>query len=58
MNILQGADVQPTAVQLKAIADARTSAAAIMARWNAIKAVDLVAINAKLKAGGLSAITP
>jgi hypothetical protein len=32
MNVLQAADVQPTAVQLKAIASARKAAAAAMTR--------------------------
>ncbi len=54
MNLLQSADVEPTAVQLKAIAAARTAGTAAMARWTAIKTVDLPAINAKLKAAGLS----
>jgi photosystem II stability/assembly factor-like uncharacterized protein len=53
MNALQGADVQPTAVQLKAMTTARTSGTAAMAKWTAIKTVDLPAINAKLKAAGL-----
>ena len=53
MNVLQAADVQPTAVQLKAIAKARAAGTAAMARWTAIKTVDLPAINAKLKAAGL-----
>jgi photosystem II stability/assembly factor-like uncharacterized protein len=38
MNILQAADVQPTAVQLKAISAARQNAATAMARWKAAKA--------------------
>ncbi|HEX6465509.1 MAG TPA: hypothetical protein VFZ98_13695, partial [Vicinamibacterales bacterium] len=38
MNILQAADVQPTAVQLKAIASARQNLATVMARWKATKA--------------------
>jgi len=38
MNILQAADVQPTAVQLKAINAARQNAATAMARWKAAKA--------------------
>jgi photosystem II stability/assembly factor-like uncharacterized protein len=38
MNILQAADVQPTAVQLKAINAARQNAATAMARWRAAKA--------------------
>jgi hypothetical protein len=57
MNILQGADVQPTTVQLNAIADARATASKAMARWDAIKSVDLPALNARLKAAGLSTIT-
>jgi photosystem II stability/assembly factor-like uncharacterized protein len=57
MNILQGADVQPTTVQLNAIAEARATASKAMTRWDAIKTVDLPALNAKLKAAGLPAIT-
>jgi hypothetical protein len=57
MNILQGADVQPTTVQLNAIADARATASKAMARWDTIKSVDLPALNARLKAAGLSTIT-
>jgi photosystem II stability/assembly factor-like uncharacterized protein len=37
MNSLQAADVPPTTRQLKAIADARASAAAAMAKWKAAK---------------------
>jgi photosystem II stability/assembly factor-like uncharacterized protein len=58
MNILQGADVPPTTVQLNAVAEARATASKAMARWDAIKSVDLPALNAKLKAAGLSTITP
>jgi hypothetical protein len=58
MNILQGADVRPTAVQLEALAGARTVVAQAMARWTAVKTIDLVALNAQLKAAGLPAITP
>ena len=57
MNILQGADVRPTTVQLKAIAAARTAAAEAIAKWQVVKAVDLPAVNAKLTAAGLAAIT-
>ena len=45
MNILQGADVPPTAVQLKAITAARTAAAQSMAKWAAIKVGDLAVLN-------------
>lgn len=58
MNLLQGADVQPTAVQLSAIADARAAAARAMARWGAIKTVDLPALNTQLRAAGLAALAP
>jgi photosystem II stability/assembly factor-like uncharacterized protein len=58
MNLLQGADVRPTTVQLNAIADARATASKAMARWASMKAVDLAAVNAKLKAAGLSTIAP
>jgi photosystem II stability/assembly factor-like uncharacterized protein len=57
MNILQGADVQPTTVQLAAMADGRAAAAKVMARWAAIKSVDVAAVNAQLKGAGLPAIT-
>jgi hypothetical protein len=42
---------------VNAIADARASASKAMARWDAIKSVDLPALNAKLKAAGLPTIT-
>ncbi len=58
MNSLQGADVRPTAVQSAAIARAREAASRVMARWTAVKATDLPALNAKLKAAGLPAIAP
>ena len=57
MNILQGADVQPTAVQLKTIAAARSAAAGNRASWNTIKASDLPAVNAKLTAAGVAPLT-
>ena len=60
MNILQGADVRPTTVQLKAITTARTAAASAMMKWAAIRTIDLPAVNAKLAAAGLGpvSITP
>jgi photosystem II stability/assembly factor-like uncharacterized protein len=56
MNLLQAADVQPTAVQLTAIAAARAQSTRVMARWNTIAGVDLAALNAKLKAAGLAEV--
>jgi photosystem II stability/assembly factor-like uncharacterized protein len=58
MNLLQGADVRPTTVQLNAIAGARAAAAKAMARWAALKAVDLPALNAQLASAGLPPIKP
>jgi hypothetical protein len=58
MNLLQGADVQPTTVQLNAIATARAAAAKAMAQWAAVKAVDLAALNTQLKGAGLPGVTP
>ena len=56
MNVLQSADVQPTAVQLKAIATARAAGTAALAKWTALKTVDLASLNLKIKAAGLRAI--
>ena len=57
MNLLQGADVRPTTVQLTAMTNARTTAAETMAKWTAVKTTDLVALNATLKAAGLPTLT-
>ena len=57
MNSLQGADVQPTTVQLTAISRARASAATAMAKWTAIRSVDVPAANATLAAAGLAPMT-
>jgi hypothetical protein len=58
MNLLQGADVKPTAVQLGAIARARGAASRATARWTAFKTADLGALNATLKTAGLPAVSP
>jgi photosystem II stability/assembly factor-like uncharacterized protein len=58
MNILQGADVQPTTPQLNAIATARRNAAQITTRWTSLLSVDLAALNTTLKSAGLPAIVP
>lgn len=54
MNSL-ASDVQPTTVQLKAIADAQARAGKVTARWTAAKA-EMPLLNEKLKAGGLPAL--
>ena len=58
MNVLQAADVRPTTLELNAIAEARAAVARVMARWTAIRTVDVVAVNASLKAAGLAPLTP
>jgi photosystem II stability/assembly factor-like uncharacterized protein len=58
MNSLQGADVKATAVQLRAVSTARTAASAALAKWTAFQTTDLAALNAKLKAAGLSPLAP
>jgi len=54
MNSLQSADVQPTAIQLKALTDALTAYRAAMGKWTAAKTVDVPAVNVKLKAAQLT----
>jgi photosystem II stability/assembly factor-like uncharacterized protein len=58
MNVLQGADVRPTTVQLDAIAAARAAASTAMTKWNGVKTVDIPALNTTLKAAGLPPLTP
>ena len=54
---MQNADVPPTANQIAAASTAKTNAAAVMARWKALKTTGLASVNAKLKAAGQSPIT-
>lgn len=56
MNSLMGADVQPTANQVRAITEAQTAYTAALAKWTTLRTVDLPALNLKLKAAGLEAI--
>jgi len=56
MNLLHGADVRPTTVQLNAIAAARAHGAQVMARWTALSTTELAALNRTLTAAGLAAI--
>jgi hypothetical protein len=57
MNALQSADVTPTTNQLKTITNARTNGTAAMTKWTAIRTTGLTAINAKLKAAGLTPLS-
>lgn len=56
MNLLQGADVRPTTVQLNAITKARAEGARVMARWTALNTTDLAALNRTLTAASLPTI--
>jgi hypothetical protein len=56
MNAMQAADVAPTATTLAAATAARGAADSVMARWGALKTVDLPALNTTLKAAGLPPI--
>ncbi len=56
MNSMQAADVAPTANTLAAITRARQQAASVMTRWNAMRTVEIPALNQKLKAAGLAPI--
>ena len=56
MNLLQGADVRPTTVQLNAIAKARAEGTRVMARWTAMSTTELAALNRTLTAAGLAVI--
>jgi photosystem II stability/assembly factor-like uncharacterized protein len=58
MNLLQDADVPPTTLKLNAIAAARATAARTLAKWSAVKTVDVPALNARLAAAGLTTLTP
>ena len=57
MNAMQAADVAPTANTLAAVTAAQQNAARVMARWTALRTVDLPALNAKLKAAGIPVLT-
>ena len=49
---MQAADVAPTASQVAAVTKARTDAAAMMKRWNALKTTGLASLNAKRRKAG------
>jgi hypothetical protein len=56
MNSMQAADVAPTSATLASANAAQTAATAVMARWNALRTVDLPTLNAALKAAGLGPV--
>jgi len=53
MSLLQGADVAPTTQLVAAVTERQHALATIRTRWNALKSVDLAALNAQLKQAGL-----
>ena len=55
---MQAADVAPTANILAAVNGARATAARVMAKWNALRNIELPALNAQLKAAGLGQKPP
>jgi photosystem II stability/assembly factor-like uncharacterized protein len=56
MNSMQAADVAPTANTLTAVTAAQQNAARVLARWTALRSVDVPALNVQLKAAGLATI--
>jgi photosystem II stability/assembly factor-like uncharacterized protein len=56
MSLLQGADAAPTSQAAAAVAERQKSLAELMAKWNALKGLDLAGLNVRLKAAGLPAI--
>ena len=56
VNTLGGADAPPTALQTAGMTAARTAGTAALAKWRAVSAVDLAALNAALKAAGQASI--
>jgi hypothetical protein len=56
MNVMQSADVAPTANTLAAVTAALAAGDEVLARWAALTAQDLPALNATLKSAGLPGI--
>jgi hypothetical protein len=56
MNVMQSADIAPTANTRAAVTAALAAGDEVMARWAALTAKDLAALNATLKAAGLPVI--
>jgi hypothetical protein len=57
MNSMQAADVPPRAITVAAVTSAQANAARVMARWNALRTVELTAVNARLKAAGVAPLS-
>ena len=57
LTIVNGADVAPTTQVVAAVSEARKALASLVARWDGVKAKDLVALNEKLRQAGLPPMT-
>jgi hypothetical protein len=57
MNLLQSADAAPTTQAIAAVMEKREALRTLMAKWDAFKTKDVVALNAALKGAGLPEIT-
>lgn len=57
LAILQGADATPTTQTTKAVTTARADLDGLLTRWRELRDKELVDLNAKLKAAGLTSIT-
>ena len=55
MNMLEEADAEPTSAQRAAVRRTLSEFAALVARWNVLRATDVPAVNAALRAGGSAA---
>jgi hypothetical protein len=58
LGVLQGADAVPTVQTVTAVEQARSDLEKLLARWTEIRDKELPAINARLKAAGLSTLDP
>jgi hypothetical protein len=52
MELLEGADAEPTTQALTAVRGTQRDFDALVARWNALRTTDLTALNTKLRAAG------
>jgi len=58
MQLLEEADVQPTTQAEAAVRNAQRDQAELVARWNSVKNQMVPALNTRLRAAGLPALSP
>jgi hypothetical protein len=58
LEILQGADAEPTTQATAAVAEVKKQLDGLISRWAEIRRKDLVELNNKLKAAGQLEIAP